>query len=68
MPWRVVNTRPVSIHDFPTAPVPSACTGVWVPATEGLRIHVQALEALDKSHRQDAVIDIKPVLDPAAER
>lgn len=48
----------------PDRPNPVGLHRVRVLAAEGLRIHVRALEALDKT----PVIDIKPVLDPAAER
>lgn len=48
----------------PDRPNPIGLHRVRVLATEGLRIHVQDLEALD----QTPVIDIKPVLDAATER
>jgi tRNA-Thr(GGU) m(6)t(6)A37 methyltransferase TsaA len=48
----------------PDRPNPIGLHRVQVVATEGLRILVRPLEALD----QTPIIDVKPVLDPAAER
>jgi tRNA-Thr(GGU) m(6)t(6)A37 methyltransferase TsaA len=48
----------------PDRPNPIGLHRVRVLAAEGLRIHVQGLEAMDKT----PVIDVKPVLDPTAER
>ena len=48
----------------PDRPNPIGLHRVRVLATEGLRIRVQGLEALDKT----PVIDVKPVLDATAER
>ena len=48
----------------PDRPNPIGLHRVRVVATEGLRILVSPLEALD----QTPIIDVKPVLDPAAER
>lgn len=48
----------------PDRPNPIGLHRVRVLAVEGLRIRVGPLEALDKT----PVIDIKPVLDPTAER
>ena len=48
----------------PDRPNPIGLHRVRVLAAEGLRIHVQGLEALDKT----PVIDVKPVLDATAER
>ena len=48
----------------PDRPNPIGLHRVLVLAAEGLRIHVQGLEALDKT----PVIDVKPVLDATAER
>jgi tRNA-Thr(GGU) m(6)t(6)A37 methyltransferase TsaA len=48
----------------PDRPNPVGLHRVQVLATEGLRILVRPLEALDKT----PVIDLKPVLDAAAER
>ena len=57
-PTGVFSTR------SPDRPNPVGLHRVQVLATEGLRILVRPLEALDKT----PVIDLKPVLDPAAER
>jgi tRNA-Thr(GGU) m(6)t(6)A37 methyltransferase TsaA len=48
----------------PDRPNPIGLHRVQVVATEGLRILVGPLEALD----QTPIIDVKPVLDPVAER
>ena len=48
----------------PDRPNPIGLHRVQVVATEGLRILVCPLEALD----QTPIIDVKPVLDPATER
>jgi tRNA-Thr(GGU) m(6)t(6)A37 methyltransferase TsaA len=48
----------------PDRPNPIGLHRVQVVATEGLRILVRPLEALD----QTPIIDVKPVLGPAAER
>ena len=48
----------------PDRPNPIGLHRVRVLAAEGLRIHVQGLEALDKT----PVIDVKPVLDATTER
>jgi tRNA-Thr(GGU) m(6)t(6)A37 methyltransferase TsaA len=48
----------------PDRPNPIGLHRVQVVATEGLRILVRPLEALD----QTPIIDVKPVLDRAAER
>lgn len=48
----------------PDRPNPIGLHRVQVVATEGLRILVRPLEALD----QTPIIDVKPVLDPAGER
>jgi tRNA-Thr(GGU) m(6)t(6)A37 methyltransferase TsaA len=48
----------------PDRPNPIGLHRVRVLAAEGLRIHVQGLEALDKT----PVIDVKPVLDTTAGR
>ncbi len=48
----------------PDRPNPVGLHRVRVLATEGLRIRVQGLEALDKT----PVIDVKPVLDATTER
>jgi tRNA-Thr(GGU) m(6)t(6)A37 methyltransferase TsaA len=48
----------------PDRPNPIGLHRVRVLAAEGLRIHVQGLEALDKT----PVIDVKPVLDATAGR
>jgi tRNA-Thr(GGU) m(6)t(6)A37 methyltransferase TsaA len=53
----VVSTR------SPDRPNPIGLHRVQIVAVEGLRIHVQPLEALDKT----PVIDIKPVLDQTTE-
>ena len=47
----------------PDRPNPIGLHRVQVVATEGLRILVRPLEALDRT----PIIDVKPVLDPAAE-
>jgi tRNA-Thr(GGU) m(6)t(6)A37 methyltransferase TsaA len=57
-PTGVFSTR------SPDRPNPIGLHRVQVLAAEGLRIRVRPLEALDKT----PVIDLKPVLDPAAER
>src|SRR6516162_374394 len=57
-PTGVFSTR------SPDRPNPIGLHRVQVLATEGLRVLVWPLEALDKT----PVIDVKPVLDPAAER
>ena len=57
-PTGVFSTR------SPDRPNPIGLHRVQVLAAEGLRILVRHLEALDKT----PVIDVKPVLDPAAER
>lgn len=57
-PTGVFSTR------SPDRPNPIGLHRVRVLAVEGLRIRVRPLEALDKT----PVIDVKPVLDPAAER
>jgi tRNA-Thr(GGU) m(6)t(6)A37 methyltransferase TsaA len=57
-PTGVFSTR------SPDRPNPVGLHRVEVLATEGLRILVRPLEALDKT----PVIDLKPVLDAAAER
>ncbi len=57
-PLGVFSTR------SPDRPNPIGLHRVHVVATEGLRILVRPLEALDKT----PVIDVKPVLDKAAER
>jgi len=57
-PLGVFSTR------SPDRPNPIGLHRVQVVATEGLRILVRPLEALD----QTPIIDVKPVLDPAAER
>ncbi len=57
-PTGVFSTR------SPDRPNPIGLHRVEVLAAEGLRIRVRPLEALDKT----PVIDLKPVLDPAAER
>jgi len=49
---------------FQVEPNPVGLHRVQVLATEGSRILVRPLEALDKT----PVIDLKPVLDAAAER
>ena len=61
-PWR--PPRGVFSTRSPDRPNPIGLHRVLVLATEGLRIHVQGLEALDRT----PVIDIKPVLDAASER
>jgi tRNA-Thr(GGU) m(6)t(6)A37 methyltransferase TsaA len=48
----------------PDRPNPIGLHRVQVVATEGLRILVRPLEALD----QTPIIDVKPVLGPSAER
>ncbi len=57
-PTGVFSTR------SPDRPNPIGLHRVQVIATDGLRIRVRPLEALDKT----PVIDVKPVLDKAAER
>jgi len=57
-PTGVFSTR------SPDRPNPIGLHRVHILAAEGLRILVQPLEALDKT----PVIDVKPVLDPTAER
>jgi tRNA-Thr(GGU) m(6)t(6)A37 methyltransferase TsaA len=57
-PTGVFSTR------SPDRPNPIGLHRVRIVAVQGLRILVQPLEALDKT----PVIDVKPVLDPAAER
>jgi len=57
-PTGVFSTR------SPDRPNPIGLHRVLVLATEGLRILVRPLEALDST----PVIDLKPVLDPGAER
>jgi tRNA-Thr(GGU) m(6)t(6)A37 methyltransferase TsaA len=57
-PLGVFSTR------SPDRPNPIGLHRVRVLAAQGLRIQVQPLEALDKT----PVIDVKPVLDPVAER
>ena len=57
-PTGVFSTR------SPDRPNPIGLHRVRVLATEGLRILVRPLEALDST----PVIDLKPVLDPGAER
>jgi tRNA-Thr(GGU) m(6)t(6)A37 methyltransferase TsaA len=57
-PTGVFSTR------SPDRPNPVGLHRVQIVAVQGLRILVQPLEALDRT----PVIDIKPVLDPAAER
>ena len=57
-PTGVFSTR------SPDRPNPIGLHRVRIVAVEGLRILVTPLEALDKT----PVIDVKPVLDPAAER
>jgi len=57
-PTGVFSTR------SPDRPNPIGLHRVRILAAEGLRIQVGPLEALDKT----PVIDVKPVLDPAAER
>jgi tRNA-Thr(GGU) m(6)t(6)A37 methyltransferase TsaA len=57
-PTGVFSTR------SPDRPNPIGLHRVRVLAAEGLRLHVQPLEALDKT----PVIDLKPVLDPGRER
>jgi tRNA-Thr(GGU) m(6)t(6)A37 methyltransferase TsaA len=57
-PTGVFSTR------SPDRPNPIGLHRVRVLAAEGLRIHVQGLEALDKT----PVIDVKPVLDTTAGR
>jgi tRNA-Thr(GGU) m(6)t(6)A37 methyltransferase TsaA len=57
-PTGVFSTR------SPDRPNPIGLHRVQVLATDGLRIQVRPLEALDKT----PVIDVKPVLDAAAER
>lgn len=57
-PTGVFSTR------SPDRPNPIGLHRVRVLAAEGLRIHVQGLEALDKT----PVIDVKPVLDASSER
>jgi tRNA (Thr-GGU) A37 N-methylase len=48
----------------PDRPNPIGLHRVQILAVEGLRILVSELEALDRT----PVVDIKPVLDPVAER
>lgn len=48
----------------PDRPNPVGLHRVRIVATQGLRILVRPLEALDKT----AIIDVKPVLDTTAER
>ncbi|HEX6519886.1 MAG TPA: tRNA (N6-threonylcarbamoyladenosine(37)-N6)-methyltransferase TrmO [Streptosporangiaceae bacterium] len=57
-PTGVFSTR------SPDRPNPVGLHRVQIVAVEGLRILVRPLEALDKT----PVIDVKPVLDPVAER
>lgn len=57
-PTGVFSTR------SPDRPNPIGLHRVEILATEGLRIGVRPLEALDKT----PVIDVKPVLDPVSER
>jgi tRNA-Thr(GGU) m(6)t(6)A37 methyltransferase TsaA len=57
-PTGVFSTR------SPDRPNPIGLHRVQVAAVEGLRILVRHLEALDAT----PIIDVKPVLDPAAER
>jgi tRNA-Thr(GGU) m(6)t(6)A37 methyltransferase TsaA len=57
-PTGVFSTR------SPDRPNPIGLHRVQVVTAQGLRILVRPLEALDKT----PVIDVKPVLDPAAER
>jgi tRNA-Thr(GGU) m(6)t(6)A37 methyltransferase TsaA len=60
-------TRPVTgvfSTRSPDRPNPVGLHRVQVVGTEGLRILVRPLEALDRT----PIIDVKPVLDPAAER
>lgn len=47
-----------------TGPIPLDLHRAGIRAVDGLRIQVSPLEALDRT----PVLDIKPVLDPAAER
>lgn len=58
LPTGVFSTR------SPDRPNPVGLHRVRIIATQGLRILVRPLEALDKT----PVIDVKPVLDPATER
>jgi tRNA-Thr(GGU) m(6)t(6)A37 methyltransferase TsaA len=57
-PLGVFSTR------SPNRPNPIGLHRVVILAVDGLRIQVSPLEALDRT----PVLDIKPVLDPAAER
>jgi tRNA-Thr(GGU) m(6)t(6)A37 methyltransferase TsaA len=57
-PLGVFSTR------SPNRPNPIGLHRVGILAVDGLRIQVSPLEALDRT----PVLDIKPVLDPAAER
>jgi tRNA-Thr(GGU) m(6)t(6)A37 methyltransferase TsaA len=60
-------TRPVTgvfSTRSPDRPNPIGLHRVQVVATEGLRILVRPLEALDRT----PILDVKPVLGPAAER
>ena len=70
----VLTTRPRDDPDRPLSgvfstrspdrPNPIGLHRVEILAVDGLRIHVSALEALDAT----PILDVKPVLDPGAER
>lgn len=60
------GSRPVGVFSTrsPDRPNPIGMHRVRILAVDGLRVQVSDLEALDRT----PVLDIKPVLDPAAER
>lgn len=60
------GSRPLGVFSTrsPDRPNPIGLHRVEILAVHGLRIQVSPLEALDRT----PVLDIKPVLDPAAER